>query len=619
MEKEAEATNAPINLNMEEPKADQTPAAAQLSARLAMQDLEKQRKNIEAKVAGDATKAAAAERLGMGGIARGRVAHSVALGARTIAQADASGRESRRQPEEKKDDEWEVVDTVKWGSSSKNSSSNNGFDDDLWNTSSNPSSKNDFDFEKPAPKPYASTITEKPARSSRQAGGPTHAAAPEVDVQKKFANAKAISSDMYFGSNEMDYETKAALSRFEGQSSLGSADLWGNGQQQQSSSYASQVPEMSDIKDSLRAGASKVAEKFSSLSSSLSSYMSVVRFGERMAAHRNQAAKMRLMLMRDEANGIPVFDRHQLEIPQSLWNQVDNLHDAALIAFRQWHMKRMELLDKMAEVEADLRSLEKGCNVSMVVGSSFGVAGGVAIVAGLAMPPVAVGAQFCLNLIFTYNIFLLFREDNVSISGLIVSGAAAASNFVTSMVKIGVTKKKLRQIEEMLHQDSYNFGSLNEAVVELGKYLELLKDRYPELDNPDVEISSSVFSLLQMGSTGITAAVRSVLLKESAAVSTAFARGAVRSLAVVGVVLDGISIALSSRDLAKGSPSALADKLSMARNELEQHLFENCEAVSMQLGIENPYPQPINDKANDNDIDVGIDIAKDRDNDIAND
>lgn len=82
-----------------------------------------------------------------------------------------------------------------------------------------------------------------------------------------------------------------------------------------------------------------------------------------------------------------------------------------------------------------------------------------------------------MNLIFTYNIFLLFREDNVSISGLIVSGAAAASNFVTSMVKIGVTKKKLKQIEEMLHQDSYNFGSLNEAVVELGKYLELLKDR----------------------------------------------------------------------------------------------------------------------------------------------
>ena len=76
---------------------------------------------LQAKVAGDATKAAAAERLGMGGISRGRVAHSVALGARTIAQADASGREARRQPEEKKDDEWEVVDTVKWGRYGKKS------------------------------------------------------------------------------------------------------------------------------------------------------------------------------------------------------------------------------------------------------------------------------------------------------------------------------------------------------------------------------------------------------------------------------------------------------------------------------------------------------------------
>lgn len=90
---------------------------------------------------------------------------------------------------------------------------------------------------------------------------------------------------------------------------------------------------------------------------------------------------------------------------------------------------------------------------------------------------------FCSTISFEPRFFtplhsLLFREDdNISISGLIVSGAAAASNLVTSMVKIGVTKKKLKQIEVMLHQDSYNFNSLNEAVVELGKYLELLKDR----------------------------------------------------------------------------------------------------------------------------------------------
>ncbi|PAV84660.1 hypothetical protein WR25_00752 [Diploscapter pachys] len=317
-----------------------------------------------------------------------------------------------------------------------------------------------------------------------------------------------------------------------------------------------------------------------------------------MAADRNQAARVRLMLMRDEADDIPVFDRHQLEIPQSLWNQVDNLHDAALIAFRQWHMKRKELLDKIAEVEADLRSLEKGCNVSMVVGSSVSAAGGIAIVAGLVIPLVAVGGRTILfESDFFTLIYFLFRENNILISGLIVCGVAAASNVTTSLVKIGVAKKKLKEIEVMLHQDAHNFNSLNEALIRLGEYLELLRDRYPELDNPDVAISSSVFSLLQMGSTGITAAVRSALFKESAVVSAAFARGAVGVLAAAGVVLDGIFIVLSSRDLAKGSPSALADKLSMARGNLEQHLFENCETISMLLGIENPHPRPINESS----------------------
>jgi ADP-ribosylation factor GTPase-activating protein 2/3 len=106
--------------------------------------------------------------------------------------------------------------------------------------------------------------------------------APASDeAVKKFGNAKSISSDQYFGNGqEMDYETRASLARFEGQKSrflnyyltnlnvsgLGSADLWGNGSaQQQTSSYSDHIPEMADIKDSIRSGAGKVAERVSSL------------------------------------------------------------------------------------------------------------------------------------------------------------------------------------------------------------------------------------------------------------------------------------------------------------------------------------------------------------------
>ncbi|KAK6013876.1 putative GTP-ase activating protein, partial [Ostertagia ostertagi] len=271
---------------------------AKLSARLAMQDIQK-------KASEDPQKAAAVDRLGMGGFGRPRAAHSVAQGVKPIRQVDLSKRvEPTISLSQKSEDDWEVVEEK---SLNKN-------DDDLFTTDFSSKSRTDF-FD--SWDDQQQEMDNKRSTSSNSAARKPVLAAPQsdVDIQKKFAGAKAISSDMYFGSNEMEcefsapfsdilmikecnfgdlkragaprtlyilffltmrygflfqYETKAALSRFEGQTSLGSADLWGQGSQPQ----YSQVPEMSDIKDSLRAGASKVAEKFSSISTSFSSYMS---------------------------------------------------------------------------------------------------------------------------------------------------------------------------------------------------------------------------------------------------------------------------------------------------------------------------------------------------------
>ncbi|VDM60617.1 unnamed protein product [Angiostrongylus costaricensis] len=219
-----------VNIDFEnlEQRANILPKVG-LSARLAMQDIQK--KTLEAKVSSDPQKAGAVDRLGMGGFGRPCAAHSVAQGVKPIRQRAMTSISPTRKGEE----DWEVKSFF-------------------------------FLLSLHIPLHNAKPLFRTTTRTAV-----VSAPVSEFDIQKKFAGAKSISSDMYFGNNEMDYETKAALSRFEGQSSLGSADLWGQGSQPQ----YSQVPEMSDIKDSLRAGASKVAEKFSSLSMSLSSYMSV--------------------------------------------------------------------------------------------------------------------------------------------------------------------------------------------------------------------------------------------------------------------------------------------------------------------------------------------------------
>lgn len=67
---------------------------------------------MQAKVAADPTKAAAVDRLGMGGFGHTRAAHSIAQGVRTIQQDDINSRFTPSAPAPKDDfsTEWEIVD-----------------------------------------------------------------------------------------------------------------------------------------------------------------------------------------------------------------------------------------------------------------------------------------------------------------------------------------------------------------------------------------------------------------------------------------------------------------------------------------------------------------------------
>uniref|UniRef100_A0A8W8JMZ2 Arf-GAP domain-containing protein n=1 Tax=Magallana gigas TaxID=29159 RepID=A0A8W8JMZ2_MAGGI len=90
------------------------------------------------------------------------------------------------------------------------------------------------------------------------------------EAQKKFGNAKAISSDQFFGKNDADFETRQNLSRFEGSNSISSSQFFGN-EPAGRKNYSNNAPDLQDIKDGVRQGVTKVAGKLSNLASGVMS------------------------------------------------------------------------------------------------------------------------------------------------------------------------------------------------------------------------------------------------------------------------------------------------------------------------------------------------------------
>ncbi|KAK6637593.1 hypothetical protein RUM44_008015 [Polyplax serrata] len=137
-----------------------------------------------------------------------------------------------------------------------------------WNSTTDAMSFSSSFDEKPAPKEYERSRRRDPPSSSSAMGYSSSTTCD--DAQKKFGNAKAISSDQYFGdSSANNWERKANLSRFEGSSSISSADFFGDGSSSNArhSGLTSSIsaPDLDDVKESVRQGVTKVAGKISSL------------------------------------------------------------------------------------------------------------------------------------------------------------------------------------------------------------------------------------------------------------------------------------------------------------------------------------------------------------------
>ncbi|KAK3883160.1 hypothetical protein Pcinc_012493 [Petrolisthes cinctipes] len=90
-------------------------------------------------------------------------------------------------------------------------------------------------------------------------------------AQQKFGNAKAISSDMFFQERDPNAEIRSTLARYEGSSSISSADLFGGGQsqRQQYSGGSLQAPDLDEVRESVRQGVTKVAGRLGNIANNV--------------------------------------------------------------------------------------------------------------------------------------------------------------------------------------------------------------------------------------------------------------------------------------------------------------------------------------------------------------
>uniref|UniRef100_A0A182RRW3 Arf-GAP domain-containing protein n=1 Tax=Anopheles funestus TaxID=62324 RepID=A0A182RRW3_ANOFN len=99
-------------------------------------------------------------------------------------------------------------------------------------------------------------------------------------AQKKFGSAKGISSDQFFGDEQSGYDRSSNLSKFQGSTSISSADYFGHGSSSMGSGGGAgrsggsrgpalqyNGPDLEDVRESVRQGVTKVAGRISSLAS----------------------------------------------------------------------------------------------------------------------------------------------------------------------------------------------------------------------------------------------------------------------------------------------------------------------------------------------------------------
>ncbi|XP_063785228.1 ADP-ribosylation factor GTPase-activating protein 3 isoform X2 [Pseudophryne corroboree] len=233
------------------------------SLRLAYKELEIQKQRDDEKMKHmPAKKKAEAERLGMGFGNRSGISHSVLSEMQIIEQEAPKVAKSKKIYQEEETEDFLFVSSRSRYREDPPEPASSLFlnwedqSDDFWKKSlSNDDSSTTFSSK-------SSSYDDRPATRRKHDIEPTPVT---DDAQKKFGNAKSISSDMYFGKQDnADYETRARLERLSGSASISSADLFDEQKKQSSANYnltnvLPSAPDMANFKQGVKSVAGRLS------------------------------------------------------------------------------------------------------------------------------------------------------------------------------------------------------------------------------------------------------------------------------------------------------------------------------------------------------------------------
>ncbi|KAK6103979.1 Apolipoprotein L family protein [Brugia pahangi] len=230
-----------------------------------------------------------------------------------------------------------------------------------------------------------------------------------------------------------------------------------------------------------------------------------------------------------------------------------DLHQNFYSIYKAFVENRQNLINELRNIADESVCVKKSCTISTITGSSVGIAGGTAAIAGtIVYPPLLVG-------------------------GLVIAGLATATNLGTQLTEFILFRNMVKKVEslskydiELMHdiEDIYQ-DALNSNLFEVNEQADRT---FRTMDTATNDLPSLG---LQIGASGAKSAtalgLRSVGIQVSQIGSTLM-RGIARGAIGIGIIIDGVTMFISARDIATGCSTKFSDCLNNLADFKEKEL-----------------------------------------------